>query len=108
MDILTLFPSPREIYRLALSLLNSTVIQGYHRKVPERRSTAIHFDVDSETGFFPRHALPRLPEPFDMWEMALGEAAEVLSLGEDDSGEALDKRPGGEAWRANIRSVRCH
>lgn len=108
MDLLTLLPSPREILRLTLSMLSSTVIHNHHRKALERRSAAIDYDVDAETGFFPRHGLPRLPNTFHMWEAALAEARDALGLGDDDSDEAVDKRCGGEVWRANIRSVGNH
>lgn len=107
MDIINLLPSPPQVLRLALSLLNSTVI-GNHRRACDGRSAPIDLDVDDETGFFPRKPLPRLPKTFEIWENALTEAAGALSLGEDDSEEAVGKREAGEKWRAVVRSVSCY
>jgi indoleamine 2,3-dioxygenase len=63
------------------------------------------FDVDHNTGFFPPEPLPSLPSAFSLWEDALVEAQETLSLGEDEAEEAKAKRPAGEQWRAKIQSV---
>lgn len=66
------------------------------------------FDVDHDTGFFPPEPLPKLPSAFSIWEDALIEAQETLSLGEDESDEAKAKRPAGSQWREQIRSVRLN
>lgn len=111
MDAISLLPSPphlfRLFFRLALSLFTSTMNANCRRALVERRSQ-IEFDIDAETGFFPRRPLPRLPEPFKIWEQALTEANGNLSLGEDEGEEAISKRPFGEAWRASIRTVSGH
>lgn len=65
----------------------------------------LDYDVDPATGCFPPEPLPQLPAPFTLWEVALVEAQQVLSLGEDEGDEALEKRPGGELWRSQVRSV---
>lgn len=105
MSIINHLPSPSEIFRLTLSLLNSTLIAS-NRRVPDGgRHSLTKFDVDPESGFFPPHQLPRLPEEFDIWEIALTEAQDTLSLGEDGSEMAMERRAAGEVWRANIRSV---
>lgn len=108
MDVINLLPSPphffRLFFRLALSLFTSTVNANYRRTIVDRRSH-IEFDIDTETGFFPKHPLPLLPEAFEAWERALTEANGNLSLGEDDSEEAVSKRQFGEEWRHKIRTV---
>jgi indoleamine 2,3-dioxygenase len=65
----------------------------------------VDFDIDAETGFHPRRPLPRLQGPFDVWEVALSEAQHVLSLGDNSSDTAAEKRPEGEAWRMKVKSV---
>jgi indoleamine 2,3-dioxygenase len=101
MDIINLLPSPPQVFRLALSLLNSTV----NRRTADEHSSPINFDVDVASGFFPRHPLPRLSNTFEIWEKALAQATETLSLGEDESESALEKRLNGEVWRNNVKSV---
>ncbi|KAI0032816.1 Indoleamine 2,3-dioxygenase [Vararia minispora EC-137] len=63
------------------------------------------YDIDPTTGFFPPRPLPRLTGRFGVWECALDEAVEKLSLGEDTRAEAKAKRMSGETWRAQIRSM---
>lgn len=108
MDVINILPSPphffRLFFRLALSLLTSTVNANYRRTILERHSLR-DFDVDSETGFFPRSPLPQLPETYSIWERALTEANGSLSLGADERDEAILKRPFGEAWRSKITMV---
>lgn len=108
MDVINILPSPpyffRLFFRLALSLFNSTVNANYRRTIVDRRSH-FDFDIDAETGFFPRRSLPHLPPPFDIWEQALSEANSKLDLGEDDSEDAVGRRHLGEAWRSNIATV---
>lgn len=71
----------------------------------DRTLCQVDFDVDSQTGFFPPQPLPALPEPFARWEQALADAQGALSLGDDESPEALAKRQAGERWRARVKSV---
>jgi indoleamine 2,3-dioxygenase len=104
MDIINLLPSPPQVFRLALSLFNSIVIAN-HRRIVEEHYSPIDFDVDATSGFLPRQPLPRLSNTFEIWEMALTDAMETLSLGEDESESALEKRHGGEIWRTNVKSV---
>ncbi|KAF8892440.1 Indoleamine 2,3-dioxygenase [Infundibulicybe gibba] len=105
MDIINLLPSPphffKIFFKLALSLLNSSFNASHRRTIEAYRSPA-DFDVDAQTGFFPRHPLPHLPATFSIWETALEEANGNIGLGEDDSEEGLEKRPYGEAWRSKI------
>ena len=74
----------------------------------DRNLCQIDFDVDPNTGFFPPQPLPKLPEPFSLWEQAMADAQGRLSLGDDESPEAISKRPAGERWRARVRSVSQH
>ncbi|KAK7038110.1 Indoleamine 2,3-dioxygenase [Favolaschia claudopus] len=103
MSVINLLPSPHQYYTLAASLLQST-FDNYTRRPIEKRVSPVDFDVDVETGFFPRSPLPRLPGVFDIWEGALSDASDKLSLGEDDSEEALSKRDSGELWRSRVLS----
>jgi indoleamine 2,3-dioxygenase len=108
MDIINLLPSPphlcRLFFKLAFSLFNSTVNTNRHRVSVEHRSR-VHFDIDVDTGFFPRKSLPRLTNEFEIWENALANANGNLSLGEDQSEVAIKKRAFGESWRSDIRMV---
>lgn len=108
MDIINLLPSPPHLWRLffklAFSLFNSTVNTNRHRAIVEHRSQ-VHFDIDVDTGFFPRRPLPRLTNEFEIWETALAKANGSLSLGEDQSEIAIKKRAFGESWRSDIRMV---
>jgi hypothetical protein len=106
MDIWNTLPSPHQIFRTALSLFNSFVL--FHGKGQREKVSQADFDIDAEMGFLPRRPLPRLQAPFEAWETALCEAPEVLSLGEDDSEAATEKRSGGEAWRTNLTLVSGH
>jgi indoleamine 2,3-dioxygenase len=108
MDIINLLPSPPHLWRLffklAFSLFNSTVITNRHRTIAEHHSQ-VHFDIDVDTGFFPRRPLPHLTNEFEIWEKALVRANGNLSLGEDQSEVAIKKRAFGEGWRSDIRMV---
>lgn len=57
------------------------------------------FDVNLKTGFLPSRPLPHLPLKYRSWEEALSSAPNLLSLGDDESEDALRRRPLGEAWR---------
>ena len=109
MDVVNVLQTPPIFFRLfvklALSLFNSTINLS-HSKLVHGRPTPSAFDVDARTGFFPPRPLPRLPSGYTIWEAALREASGNLSLGEDESEDALEKRPFGDQWRANIASVR--
>lgn len=105
MDVL---PNPplffRLFLRLALSLLNSTLNTKYSYSIKDKRSPTA-FDLDPRTGFFPPQPLPKLPPQFAIWEDALKDANGNLSLGEDDSEDAIAKRLFGQKWRSNIVAV---
>ncbi|KAJ7161514.1 Indoleamine 2,3-dioxygenase [Mycena crocata] len=102
MSVIDLLPSPHQYFTLAVSMLQSTVANN--RRVLDKRRSPIDFDVDVNTGFFPRQPLPRLPPAFHVWEVALSEAADKLSLGEDESEAAVAKRATGEHWRSQVLS----
>jgi indoleamine 2,3-dioxygenase len=108
MDVINLLPSPphlcRLFFKLAMSLSNSTINTNRHRVAVEHLSH-VHFGIDVDTGFFPRKPLPRLTGKFGIWETALAKANGNLSLGEDQSEEAVKKRSVGESWRSDIRMV---
>lgn len=104
MDVFGLLPSPplffSHFFKLALSVLHSKV--QVHRNLLAQRRSPTAYDISPHTGFFPPEPLPTLPLPFDIWEAALRDANGNLSLGEDDSDEALEKRPFGSEWRSRI------
>lgn len=108
MDVINILPSPphffRLFFRLAASLLHST-LNTSRRRLVEQRVLQTDFDIASDCGFFPPQQLKRLPHAFNIWEDALAEASDKLTLGDDDRDEANEKRPLGEAWRAAVREV---
>lgn len=108
MDVINILPSPphffRLFFRLATSLLHSTLSTSRRRSL-EQRILQTDFDINSDSGFFPPQRLKRLQDAFDIWEDALAEASDKLTLGDDDRDEAIVKRPLGEAWRAAVKGV---
>ncbi|KAL0946803.1 hypothetical protein HGRIS_012974 [Hohenbuehelia grisea] len=102
MEFISVLPSPQEFIKFSVSLLRSTLFVP--RQQASNRVFLSDFDVDGESGFFPRHPLPQLPKPFNLWEAALEEAVGGLSLGEDVSEEAIAKRAFGKTWRNNVMS----
>ncbi|PPQ98803.1 hypothetical protein CVT24_003357 [Panaeolus cyanescens] len=108
MDFVGVLSSPPTFLSLCLklahSLINSSYLPFSQRKAIADRPTPASFDVHLTTGFFPQQPLPRLTGRFARWEQALLQANNNLSLGEDESEEALSKRPFGEAWRSEIAS----
>lgn len=110
MDIVNLLPSPPlffgQFVRLALSLLKSTVHNNYRRSIQDRR-TLVDFDVDSQSGFFPRRPLPRLTGAHDLWEAALVQACRNICLGADTNPQNLEKHAFGDRWRNEIADVRA-
>ena len=72
---------------------------------PKPQQHMASFDIDPRTGFFPPKPLPTLSGLFAIWEDALNDARDNLSLGEDDSDQAVAKRPFGEHWRTRIAEV---
>ncbi|KAJ7633000.1 Indoleamine 2,3-dioxygenase [Roridomyces roridus] len=102
MNVVDLLPSPHQYFTLAVELLQSTIANN--RRSLSKRRTPLDFDVDINTGFFPPQPLANLPPAYAAWELALSEASEKLSLGEDDSEDALAKRASGEQWRSEILS----
>jgi indoleamine 2,3-dioxygenase len=105
MDIVHLLPSFPQFLRFALSLFNSLVVM-FRRKTICETLTMTAFDISPETGFFPPRPLPKLEEPFDIWETALAEAPEILSLGDDETEAAVERQNEGNAWRERVKSVR--
>jgi len=105
MEIISLLPSPPQFLSLSLSLWRSAMSGYAAHKEHDRRLSLSAFDIDPETGFIPRKPLPRLSEPFHIWETALSIAPETLSLGEDEDEDAIERRAGSEQWRKDIRSV---
>ncbi|TEB36450.1 Indoleamine 2,3-dioxygenase [Coprinellus micaceus] len=103
MDVFSLLPSPPLFFshflKLALSILRSKV---HVRKHLAQRRPPTAYDIHPKTGFFPPEPLPKLPLSFKIWEDALCDANGNLSLGEDEAGEALEKRPYGNEWRSRI------
>lgn len=100
-----LLPSPFYLFNDALSILQS--LQASRRRSPAVHPTPVDFDVNlqTNTGFLPSQPLPKLQEPFSIWEDALSEAPKVLKLGEDLLEDDLRERSEGELWRQRIRSV---
>ncbi|KAJ2934897.1 hypothetical protein H1R20_g2146, partial [Candolleomyces eurysporus] len=107
MDVFNLLPSPplffSHFFRLAFSVFHSKV---QIRKLLNQRRSPNAYDISPHTGFFPPEPLPNLPSAFGIWEQALRDANGNLSLGEDESDEALEKRPYGHTWRAKIDAHR--
>ncbi|KAF8623472.1 hypothetical protein AX15_006256 [Amanita polypyramis BW_CC] len=108
MDIISLLPSPPlffgQFVRLALSLLKSTVHTNYRRSI-QTRPSLVDFDVDLRAGFFPPRPFPRLTGAYDLWEAALDQACQNLSLGSDTRPEALAKHDFGSRWRRDIAAL---
>ncbi|KAJ6490642.1 Indoleamine 2,3-dioxygenase [Mycena vitilis] len=102
MNVVDLLPSPHQYFSLAVDLLQSTIANT--RRPAQKRRSPVDFDVDINSGFFPRQPLPHLSGAYTIWEDALKHAGEMLSLGEDDSEEALSKRASGELWRSRVLS----
>ncbi|KAG6851295.1 hypothetical protein H0H93_011731 [Arthromyces matolae] len=107
MDVVNVFPSPPHFFklflRLAMSLLHSSLNTTRRHALHESHFSQADFDINSNSGFFPPHQLKRLPNAFDIWENALLEANEKLSLGDDERDGAIAKRALGEAWRSTVR-----
>ena len=101
------FPSPHTFARSTFSsfyyaysaVIKSFGAERYHPKPNE------DFQISRETGFLPPKPLERLPPAFELWERALADANDTLSLGEDDSEEAVSKREASEQWRQRLREV---
>lgn len=109
MDIVSFLETPpifvRLLIRLTLSLFASILSLRYSKTLVDKRSYA-SFDIDPLTGFFPSKPLHRLSGQYSIWEVALDNARGKLSLGEDESEQAVAKRQFGEQWRADIGAVR--
>ena len=104
MDITNCLPSPPQVLRLAVSLLNSYALAP-RRALSDGHRTPLDFDIhiNAETGFLPPRPLPCLPAAFKIWEVALEEANQTLCLGDNDWDASKTKA--GEQWRNNIVSV---
>lgn len=92
--------SALDVRQLAHSFTGALMQQSTFRNVD--------YDVHPTTGFFPSQPLQKLPSPFSLWEAALEGAQGAVSLGDDESDEALEKRQSGETWRSQVRSVSRH
>lgn len=104
MDVGNFLPSPAQAWRLTMSALNASVL-GPRRSISGGNPTPTDFDVhiNAGTGFFPPRPLPRLPAAFEIWETALNEATQSLTLGDNDWDASKTKA--GEQWRKKIASV---
>lgn len=109
--MINILPSPPEFlrtcFRLSSSLYSCSFNAGYHKTSPEK-FTASSFDLDPQTGFFPRKPLPKLAPKFPqyaIWEAALQEANGRLILAEFHDEEDLDLLISGEEWREAIKQV---
>ncbi|KAF8136540.1 Indoleamine 2,3-dioxygenase [Boletus edulis] len=100
-----LLPSPSHIFNDALWVMQS--LYASRRVSNELHPVPADFDVNlhTNTGFLPPQPLPKLQEPFDVWEDALSQAQKVLKLGEDLLEEHAEERAEGELWRQRIRSL---
>ncbi|KAH8826873.1 Indoleamine 2,3-dioxygenase [Flagelloscypha sp. PMI_526] len=100
MDIFNLLPTPGDF--LGSGLVD--YVRQTLKAPPRDHRSRIDFDVDPASGFIPRSPPRPLQGAFSLWEAALTEAPHVITLGEDLSDAALDKRAAGELWRLKIRS----
>jgi indoleamine 2,3-dioxygenase len=109
MEVVNILETPPTFFnlvvRFALSLFASLLAFHYPKPVQEK-CTSASFDIDPRSGFFPPKPLPKLHGLYAIWEAALDDARGNLSLGEDDSDDAVAKRPFGQQWRAAIAAVR--
>lgn len=108
MLLFSLLPSPPQFFSHFLRLTLSVFTSKLHirKQVIAKRRSPYSYDINQHTGFFPPEPLPKLPPQFGLWEQALRDANGNLSLGEDESEEALERRPYGATWRARIEAVR--
>lgn len=88
-----------DLNTLRTSLSESTIQQTF---------SSVSYDVNLETGFFPRQPLRALESEFMVWEQTLVQARNVLKLTVDRGEEALAKAGEGEQWRQRVRSVSDH
>src|SRR5258707_3911649 len=106
MEVVNILETPPTFFNLiikfALSLFASLLA---FRKPAQENLSSTSFDIDPNTGFFPPNPLPRLRGSYTLWENALDAARGNLSLGEDNSEDALVKRPFGQQWRYTIAAV---
>ncbi|KAG8969475.1 hypothetical protein FRC03_002751 [Tulasnella sp. 419] len=64
------------------------------------------YDFDEKTGAFPNQPLERLTGIYSVYEEILDDAMDRrLSLGEDESEEAVAQRQTGEEWRQKVRMI---
>ncbi|KAG2020006.1 tryptophan 2,3-dioxygenase [Coprinopsis cinerea AmutBmut pab1-1] len=105
MVLFSLLPSPPQFFthfvQLAVSLFHSKT--QIRKQLLARRRSPYSYDINQHTGFFPPEPLPKLPPSYEIWEQALRDANGNLSLGEDESEDALERRPYGLEWRARIQ-----
>ncbi|KAL1746274.1 Indoleamine 2,3-dioxygenase [Schizophyllum fasciatum] len=79
------------------------VLSCYRRNLVPRPLS--DFDVSESTGFMPPRPLPKLQGRYGLWEAALRDAADSVSLGSDEAEEATQKRESGSTWRKAIERL---
>ena len=108
MEVVNILETPPTFFNLiikfAVSFFASLLAFHYPKPVQEKLSSS-SFDIDPRTGFFPPRPLPRLCGTYAIWESALDAARGNLSLGEDNSEDALAKQSFGHQWRTAIAAV---
>lgn len=68
-----------------------------------------NYEIDSMTGFVPcSPPVTQLPCAFARWEQALASASRCLSLADDDSPHAAQRRQSSLQWRTDLQNVRHH
>jgi len=102
---INLLSSPFRIFDDALFILQSLRPSRWVSHEVHPVPADFDINIDTNTGFLPPQPLPKLQEPFDVWEDALSQAQNVLKLGEDLLGGDSRERTEGELWRQRIRSV---
>ena len=104
MDYLHNVLPPSQLLSLSASALNEILLRWRSQGVQHPKPNS-DFDISDDTGFLPREPLQRLPPAFDFWERALVDAPSVLSLGDDETDDTVDRHEDGERWRRRVREV---
>lgn len=104
MNIINFIPSPPQALRLTISLLNSSILGQYRTTAPTHNPADYDVHLNTETGFLPPKPVPHLPAYFDIWENALEDAQESVTLGEHELDP--ERVASAAAWRSRITSVR--
>ena len=93
------------IDRLWNTLDNTTIANVFGLGVTRGNPQQKDFELDPDTGFMLPHPLPKLPSGFQLWEYALAQARESVSLGLDESDSTVSKREASRKWREEVSSV---